>query len=159
LGGYQRGMSIYNPFTNAMDLNISSFAQPEGIGFLNDQVYYGTYVSAIMYRFDPTKQVKLNENPELVYPFNNKQDRPFAIASGDNKLFVGTIPDYGYLGGSFAVYDEVKDVWTQYDNIVHQQSIISLAYKDGLVYGGTTVWGGLGIEPTETAAKIFVWDV
>lgn len=158
LGGYQRGMSIYNPFTNDIDLNISSFAQPEGIGFMNDMVYYGTYVGAIMYRYDPTKPMVLNSNPELVYDIKNEQDRPFAITSGDNKLFVGTVPDYGMLGGSLAIYDEVKNSWTQYNQVVENQSILSLAYKDGFLYGGTTVWGGLGSNPAASEAKIFVWD-
>ena len=158
MGGYQRGMSIYNPFTNNIDVNVSSFAQPEGIGFLNDKVYYGTYVSAIMYSYDPTKPITLNENPELEYQITH-QDRPFAITSGDNKLFVGTVPDYGFLGGALAIFDEATDTWKQYDQVVKNQSIIGLAYKNGLLYGGTTVWGGLGIEPSEPEAKIFVWDV
>lgn len=157
LGGYQRGMSIYNPFTNKIDLNISSFAQPEAIGFMNDMAYYGTYVGAIMYRYDPSSPAVLNSNPELVYDITH-QDRPNAIVSGDNKLFVGTVPDYGYLGGALAIYDEQSNHWTQYDQVVENQSIISLAYKDGFLYGGTSVWGGLGSSPAASEAKLFVWD-
>lgn len=158
MGGYQRGMSVYNPFTNEREVNISSFAQPENIGFLNDYVYYGTYVGAIMYRFDPTKPVNLGDNPKLVYDITH-QDRPFAITSGDDKLFVGTVGDYGFLGGALAIYDEPTGTWTQFDNPVADQAIIGLAYKDGYLYGGTTVWGGLGAVPTASEAKIFVWDV
>lgn len=158
MGGYQRGMSVYNPFTNNIDVNVSSFAQPEGIGFMNDKVYYGTYVSAIMYSYDPTQPIALKQNPELEYQITH-QDRPFAITSGDNKLFVGTVPDYGFLGGALAIYDEAADKWSQYDQVVKNQSIIGLAYKDGLLYGSTTVWGGLGIEPSEPEAKVFIWDV
>lgn len=160
MGGYQRGMSIYNPFTSNIDVSISSFAQPEGIGFLNDKAYFGTYVSAIMYSYDPTKEVMLNQNPKLEFDIAH-QDRPFAITSGDNKLFVGTVPDYGFLGGALVIYDEATDVWTQYDHteVVKDHSIIGLAYKNGLLYGSTTQWGGLGIDPSEDEAKIFVWDV
>ncbi|MGG3280263.1 S-layer homology domain-containing protein [Paenibacillus solani] len=160
MGGYQRGMSIYNPFTSNIDVSISSFAQPEGIGFLNDKAYFGTYVSAIMYSYDPTKEVILNQNPKLEFDIAH-QDRPFAITSGDNKLFVGTVPDYGFLGGALVIYDEATDVWTQYDHteVVKDHSIIGLAYKNGLLYGSTTQWGGLGIDPSEDEAKIFVWDV
>lgn len=159
-GGYQRGMSVYNPFTGKIDLNISSFPQPEGIGFLNGKVYFGTYVSAVMYSYDPSLPVSLNKNPKLEYDIEH-QDRPFAMTSGDDKLFVGTVPDYGVLGGALAVFDEKKGTWKQYnhDQVVRNQSIISLAYKDGLLYGGTTVWGGLGIDPSEPQAKIFIWDV
>src|SRR5690606_12272856 len=30
---------------------------------------------------------------------------------------------------------------------------------EGLLYGSTTVWGGLDAAPTEAAAKVFIWDV
>ncbi|MEH7388072.1 WD40 repeat domain-containing protein, partial [Bacillus sp. JJ1521] len=159
MGGYQRGMSVYNPFSNEIEVNISSFAQPEGIGFLNDKVYYGTYVGAIMYSYDPNQPVDLNSNPQLEYDIKDEQDRPFAITSGDNKLFVGTIPDYGVLGGVLAIYDEDTGEWFQQRNVVQDQSIISLAYHDGKLFGGTSVWGGLGIDPKAEEAKIFVWDV
>ncbi|MBO1005319.1 FIMAH domain-containing protein [Pseudogracilibacillus auburnensis] len=158
LGGYQRGMSIYNPFTSNIDVSISSFAQPEGIGFLNDKVYYGTYVSAIMYSYDPTKEVELNINPKLEFDAQN-QDRPFVITSGDDKLFVGTVADYGYLEGALLIYDEPTDTWTQHDGVVENQSMMGLAYKDGLLYGSTSVWGGLGVDPSEPEAKMFIWDV
>lgn len=158
LGGYQRGMSVYNPVTSTIDVSISSFAQPEGIGFLNNKVYYGTYVSAIMYSYDPTKEVELNINPKLEFDTQH-QDRPFAITSGENKLFVGTVADYGFLEGALLIYDEAANTWTQYDHVIENQSIISLAYKDGLLYGSTSVWGGLGVDPSEPEAKMFVWDV
>lgn len=159
MGGYQRGMSVYNPFTGEREINLPNFAQPEGIGFLNDRVWYGTYVGAIMYSFDPTKEISLTENPNYEYKIKDEQDRPFAIESGDNKLFVGTIPDYGVHGGVLAIYDELTDTWSQHRNVVQDQSIISLAYKDGFVYGGTSVWGGLGIEPVAKQAEMFIWDV
>ncbi|MEK4250560.1 S-layer homology domain-containing protein [Paenibacillus sp. FSL W7-1287] len=159
MGGYQRGMSIYNPFTDGIDVNIPNFAQPEGIGFMNDYVYYGTYVSAVMYKYDPKQEAEMNVNPSLVFDIEH-QDRPFAITSGDNKLFVGTVPDYGYLGGALAIYDEATDTWEQYNHeqFAINQSVMSLAYRNGLLFGGTTVWGGLGINPTEEEAVIFAWD-
>jgi len=159
LGGYMRGMSIYNPFTNKLDLTISPFAQPEGIKPFNGKVYFGTYINAVMYRFDPKEPGVFTVNPKKVYKVENHQDRPFAMTTSDTKLFVGTVPDYGYLGGSLTIYDEPTDTWTQYDNVVENQSISSLAYKDGLLYGSTTIWGGLGIKPCEPEAKIFIWDV
>ncbi len=159
MGGYQRGMSIFNPFSKELEVNMPSFAQPEGIGFLNGKVFYGTYVGAIMYSYDPLKPVDLTNNPKFEYDIKDEQDRPFTITSGDNKLFVGTVPDYGILGGVLAIYDEKTDKWSQYRNIVQDQSIIGLAYRDGKLYGSTSVWGGLGESPKATEAKMFVWDV
>lgn len=158
LGGYQRGMSIYNPVTGAIDVNLPLFAQPEGIGFLDDKVYYGTYVGAVMYSYDPSKPADA-DNPKLAYDIGEDQDRPFAIAAGGNHLFVGTIPDYGVLGGALAVYNQTNGKWTQHRHVVRDQSIIGLAYRDGKLYGGTSIWGGLGIKPSAKEAKMFVWDV
>ncbi|MER2260472.1 MAG: carbohydrate binding domain-containing protein [Psychrobacillus sp.] len=159
MGGYQRGLSIYNPFTSEREVNIPSFAQPEGIGFLNDKAYYGTYVGAMIYSYDPNKEIDLNSNPKLEYDITDHQDRPFTLTSGDNKLFVGTVPDYGVLGGALAIFDETTGKWSQYRNVVEDQSIIGLAYKDGKLYGSTSIWGGLGLDPKAKEAKIFVWDV
>lgn len=158
MGGYQRGMSIYNPFTGKKEVNLSSFAQPEGIGFLNGKVYYGTYVAAIMYALDPTLPIELGNNPEMIHAIGDHQDRPFAITSGDDKLFVGTVPDYGVLGGVLAIYEEKTDTWFQERNVVEDQSIISLEYHDGYLYGGTSIWGGLDANQTQTEAKLFIWD-
>jgi hypothetical protein len=38
-------------------------------------------------------------------------------------------------------------------NVVQDQSIISLDYKDGKVYGSTSINGGLGADPTAEEAK------
>ena len=46
-----------------------------------------------------------------------------------------------------------------YRNIVPNQSVISLAYKDGKVYAGTSIYGGDASVPVEKEAKLFVWDV
>ncbi|MFS8610600.1 MAG: hypothetical protein FWJ68_03570 [Planifilum fulgidum] len=76
-----------------------------------------------------------------------------------HKLFIGTAPYYGQLGGAFAVYDTVTGEKQVYRNIVPNQSVISLAYKDGKVYAGTSIYGGDASVPVEKEAKLFVWDV
>nr|WP_286672357.1 S-layer homology domain-containing protein [Cohnella hashimotonis] len=162
-GGYVTAMSIYNPATGAVEHNAANFPQPEGIGFLNGKTYFGTYGGAVMYRYDPALPFQFgytsDSNPGLAYDIGNAQDRPFALESGDDKLFVGTIPTYGYLGGSLTVYDDTTGEWKEFNNVIHNQSIIGMAYKDGKIYGGTSIWGGGGSTPTEEKAKIFVWDV
>ncbi|MDG0813545.1 S-layer homology domain-containing protein [Cohnella rhizosphaerae] len=162
-GGYVTAMSIYNPVTGAVEHNAANFPQPEGIGFLNGKTYFGTYGGAVMYRYDPAQPFQFgytsDSNPGLAYDIGNAQDRPFALESGGDKLFVGTIPTYGYLGGSLTVYDDTTGEWKEFNDVIHNQSIIGMAYKDGKIYGGTSVWGGGGSTPTEEKAKIFVWDV
>ena len=43
-------------------------------------------------------------------------------------------------------------------NVVADQSVVSLAYADGIIVGGSSVSGGLGIEPKATEGKLFLWD-
>lgn len=162
LGGYHRGMSIFDMDKEEITHNLSWMPQPEGMGFLNGKVYFGTYGGAKIYQYDPEKPLDFGEspshNPGLAYDIEEFQDRPFTFASGDNKLFIGTIPGYGELGGALTVYDEGSGEWSVTRNLVKNQSIVGLAFKDGLLFGGTSVWGGGGSDPESQEAKVFVWD-
>lgn len=132
-----------------------ALGQSEGMGALGDKLYLGNYPGAVLHELDTTAPLD-GSNPRQVHEIGDDQDRPFAITSGDGKLFVGTIPTYGALGGAVTIKD--GDEWTTYRDVVPDQSVMSLAYADGKLYGSTTVWGGLGIEPAESVAKVFVLD-
>lgn len=161
VGGYHRAMSYYNLRTHEVEKEIHHFPQTEGIGFHHNYVYFGTYTKAQIYRLDTTKPTESGEAaaPEYLFGIGNKQDRPFAIVAGEGKVFFGTIPDYGLLSGAFTVYDEASGEVEVYPGLIPNQSVLALAYRDGLVYGGTTNWGGIGIEAIEKEAKLFVYDV
>src|SRR5262249_11131918 len=75
-----------------------------------------------------------------------------------NKVFFGTIPDYGTLGGTLSIYDPASGKVDVHRNVVQDQSVIALAYAHGLVIGSTSRSGGLGIEPKAEEAKLFGWD-
>jgi hypothetical protein len=162
LGGYQGGMSIYNPWTDEIEYSQPQLQQSEGIGFLNQEAFFGTYSGAKIYRFDITQPVDYGHgpgnNPGLAFDVEGEQDRPFAFASGGGKLFLGTVPYYGVLGGALAVYDQSTNNWQVHRNVVQDQSIMGLVYHEGKVFGSTSVYGGLGSEPTADVAKMFVWD-
>ena len=161
IGGYQGGMSIFNPVTEEIEHSTIWMPQPEGMGFLNGDIYFGTYGGAVIYRYDPTKPFKMGDdsinNPGLACDIPI-QDRPFTFDAGCKQLFVGTVPGYGKTGGALTVYDQLANTWTHYQNIVQDQSIIGLAYKDGKLFGSTSIWGGLGGDALADEAKIFVWD-
>ncbi|MFC5471183.1 OmpL47-type beta-barrel domain-containing protein [Cohnella suwonensis] len=166
LGGFIDGLSIFDEASQSYEMQMSipnSPHQVEEIGFLNGKTYFGAYSGARIYSYDSSQPYRFGnsatDNPRLVYTIPDGQDRPYAFASGNNKLFVGTIPVYGHLGGSLAIFDDTNDEWTSYPNVVQDQSIIALAYKDGIVYGGTSIEGGLGINSTAPAAKLFKWDI
>jgi outer membrane protein assembly factor BamB len=179
-GGYLAGnMGIFDPATRTVQ-HMNGSGQTEGMVFVGHKLYMGVYPNAHVYEYDtrrpwdpgsawapqtpgdrnPNPIFSLEHNPRI--PGYTDQDRPFAMAGSDELglLFVGTVPKNGMLGGALAVWDVNRrgdpDVhW----NLVPDQSITSLAYKDGLLYGGTSVYGGMGAIPTAKAAELFVWDV
>ncbi|HZG84585.1 FIMAH domain-containing protein [Paenibacillus sp.] len=158
MSGYPGGRgAVYDPAANAMTM--FPLGQAEGMGSLGNKLYLGVYSGAVLYELDVTQPLVEHVNPKLLYDIP-EEDRPFAMVSGEEKLFVGTIPDYGVLGGALTVYDPRSGAEpTVYKNVVPNQSIVGLAVRGGKLYGSTTVHGGLGIDPTEPAAKLFVWDI
>lgn len=158
MGGYHTSFTVYDTERSAYDVQERIFPQIEGIGFLNDKVYLGTYGGAVMYEYDPTKPYQKDLNPVLAHDMEVGQSRPFAFATGENQLFVGTIADYGLVKGALSMYDALTDQWTVFADIVENQSVMSLAYMNGLVYGGSTIHGGGGTNPASPTAKMFVFD-
>jgi hypothetical protein len=45
-----------------------------------------------------------------------------------------------------------------YPHLIRDESVISLTSTDGLIVGGTTVYGGGGSHKTQTQATVFIWD-
>ncbi|MBD2868718.1 FIMAH domain-containing protein [Paenibacillus arenilitoris] len=158
MSGYPGGRGAsYSPETG--ETVSFPLGQAEGMGYLGDKLYMGVYPGAKIYELDTSKPLDASANPRHLFDVPH-QDRPFKMIAGEGKLFIGTIPDYGVLGGSLTVYDPASgEPPAVYEDVVHHQSIVGLALKDGKLYGSTTVAGGLGIDPTEPAAKLFVWDV
>lgn len=139
--------------------------QAEGMGALGDTMYFGLYPKADIAAWDTTQPLSSTTGPKSVFYIPDEQDRPFIVTSGGGKLFVGTIPLYGQHGGSLTIYDPEasrqagQPVVESYRHAVENQSIAGLAYKDGKIYGSTTINGGLGDDPIASRAKLFVWDV
>jgi hypothetical protein len=82
------------------------------------------------------------------------------IAGPHGKVYIGSYPDYGLLGGAISVYDPEKEKKRIYRHIVQNQSIASLAYieKLDLIAAGSSVRGGAGTRAIEKEAKLILWD-
>jgi hypothetical protein len=82
------------------------------------------------------------------------------IAGPHEKIYIGSYPDYGLLGGAISVYDSKKDEKKVYRHIVQNQSVASLAYveKLDLIAAGSSVRGGGGTRAIEKEAKLILWD-
>jgi streptogramin lyase len=160
-GGFAKYSVADNKITS-----FSGFGQAENMISTDKYLYLGVYTGGVIYRYDPdlpydhdASKVDEATNPKKLFSLKEyDQDRPFGMAEGDGKVFFGTVPTYGKLGGALTVMDEATSSYEVYRNVVENQSVISLQYKNGLVYGGTSVSGGLGITPTETEAKLFIFD-
>ncbi|QGQ94032.1 hypothetical protein EHS13_03450 [Paenibacillus psychroresistens] len=164
LGGFIDGMSVFNETSQTYQVKQAApFAphQIEETGFLNGKTFFGAYGGGRIYRYDAGLAYNFKEdatgNPGLVYTVPN-QDRPYGFASGDNKLFIGTVAGYQQLEGALTTYNATTDTWRTDTDIVYEQSIIALAYRNGIVYGSTSIDGGLGIPPVATTAVMFKWD-
>lgn len=155
ISGYMGSIGVkYNPLTG--ESTNFTLGQIEGMGSLGNKLYLGEYPTAQIFELDTTQTTP---KPVKIGQIGEGQDRPFKITSGDGKVFIGTIPGYAELGGALTIYNPENKSFKTIRNIVPNQSIVGLAYKDGLIYGSTSIAGGLGIEASEKRAKLFVYDV
>lgn len=151
--------AAYQPATG--ETRLFQLGQAEGTVDLGDSQFYGVYPGARIYRQRPLAD---KIQPELVFEVGHRQDRPFAMISSQDQVFIGTIPDYGELGGALTILSEDSAGEIDavvYPEVVAEQSIVGLAYhqESGLLFGSTSISGGLGIEPEASAATMFAWDV
>lgn len=122
-------------------------------------LYVGNYNAGNVVRInfdDPDRNVILLTMKSMYH-----QARVHALAAGDEYLFAGTIPDAFLYGGCLAVINLETQERTVEENLIPNQSITSLAYNDGIVFGGTSVSGGTGSQGSATgteSAVIFAYD-
>ncbi|WP_243355007.1 zinc-binding dehydrogenase [Bacillus litorisediminis] len=154
--------AVYDP-EKQDHLSLYKLGQAEGMGSVEDTLYFGLYPKAEIVGWDTNHNIP-ESGPALLFEIGHEQDRPFVLQEGAGKLLIGTIPGYSEHGGALTVYDPEasKDanqpVFEVYRNIVENQSIAGLVYKDGMIYGSTTIHGGLGSDPIAIKAKLFAWD-
>ncbi|TMV43169.1 hypothetical protein FE783_35940 [Paenibacillus mesophilus] len=169
------GNAIYDPLTGEREEyskqvvgkdNVVPGTQTDRIFSYKDKILFATYGNAKIYEYDQSKPWNrldpVHPNPKHLFSVSDyQQDRPTAgvIVPDLGKYVVGTVPDYGMLGGALVVYDLETNEREVYRNVIDQQSVTAVTYKDGLVYAGSNIWGGLGIQPTEKEAKLFIWDI
>lgn len=157
------GIGIYHP-NQKEQLFYSNIGQMESSTILGDKLYIGSYPNAKIYVHDPANQHPTDHSLDVIELMSGElnkqnQDRPTAMAGVEKtgKLYIGTFPKSGFIGGSFAVYDVNKATYDLYANWISNHSIVSLRYhkKDELLYGGTSIYSGKGNNTNETNAKLF----
>ncbi|WP_043933013.1 WD40 repeat domain-containing protein [Bacillus sp. EB01] len=155
---YMSGMTgavgaVYNPLTN--EIKNISLGQADVMHEMDGKMYFGLYPEGSVQVIDP--EVNPYQAPTKLFVIGEEQERLHSMTSGNGKLFVGSIPTYGKLGGALTVFD--GKTHKVFRNIVQDQSVNDIVFKDGKVYGSTSITGGLGSTPTAEEAKLFVFDV
>ncbi len=152
--------SVYDTAEGKITKSFLTNGQTDAILLYQGKLFVGNYNQGVL------TQVNLDDEhrnvPLMSLKAEYKQSRIHALASGDNKVFVGSCPDRYELGGCIAWIDlETFDKHVE-RNVVQDQSIIAVAYdeKSGCVIGGSCAKGGSGsIVPEGTSAKFFIYDV
>jgi len=129
------------------------------------KLYLCSYPGARLSIYDPKRPLQFGDgegaNPRDMGPMGGDQDRPRAMVAGPHgKVYIGSYPDYGLMGGAISVYDPKKNEKRVYRHIIQNQSIASLAYieKLDLIAAGSSVRGGGGTRAIEKDAKLILWD-
>lgn len=157
IGGYLQGIGMADADTGDTRMFAAS-GQPESMVSHGDYVVYGTYSGGQLWSYDSSDTWRYGTNPGPGVTIGEEQDRPVAMASAGDVVAVGSVPYYGEVGGALSLFDPATGGLEVFRNVVQDQSVLSLAYRDGLIYGGTGIWGGLGTEPTTEEGHLFIFD-
>ncbi|GIP39411.1 hypothetical protein J31TS4_26910 [Paenibacillus sp. J31TS4] len=152
------GMGIYSP-TRDETLLYPSLGQIEAYATLNGISYMGGYPGASLFRFDPAKpwnrtDPSLPQNPLRVKQLGYEQERPIAMVGVEelNKLYIGSYPIAGKVGGALSIYDPETDTLEVKRHLVPNHSVNTMLYRDGKLYLGTGAMDG-------GAGRLAVYDI
>lgn len=159
-GGYLRGGTAIYDIERNESIQLDGVGQSEGLIAYDDKLYIGKYPGAYVFEYDLLKDWD-ETNPRKLFSLKDKfnQDRPFAMEIYNEQLFIGSIPNYGSTEGCLTICGLEDKKYTVLQNFIDNQSIVSLKAKDGILYGGTTVCGGLGSYTIHESGRLFAYDI
>jgi DNA-binding beta-propeller fold protein YncE len=123
---------------------------------IGDRLYLGVYTLARLWsmRPDGTELAELDR-------IENEQTRPtdawYDADSG--RLLIATEADYGKINGALADYRLSDETLTVRRGIVPNQSLKSVAVKDGIAFLGSETRNSLGTDPIEKEATVSRFDL
>lgn len=153
-------MGRLDPTTDEVTV-LSGPEQSDSVTTIGDQLMVTSYPNAVVHLAGADEPWDWDTNPRKVMDGTaDDQDRIFEVVDADGLAVFGSIPKYGLLGGGITVLDPVSEEYQTYTGLIGEQSVGALAHRSGVVYGGTTVRGGIGSEPDPDAeAEMFVFDM
>ncbi|MBD2843690.1 WD40 repeat domain-containing protein [Paenibacillus sp. IB182496] len=158
-GGYfAGGLAVCDTRSGALT-GYRGLGQAEGMLCHDGLLYIGVYPKALIHVFDPARPFVRGDNPRLLFTLQGaEQDRPFAFASCGEEVAIGTVPAYGRHGGALALYAPGEERLRVHRHVLPGQSVVALAVREGLIYAGGSIWGGLGAAPVAAEAELLIWD-
>jgi hypothetical protein len=163
-----QGLFVYRPETGEMyspGRSVEFPGQIDNLTTLGRRLFIGHYTKArfSVYDIDQPWQpgYSTDSNPKFLGTAGEDQDRvPGGVVGPDGRVYFGTKPEYGKLGGSIVRIDPRTEEMTVFRNVVQDQSVYALVSDgQGHLYGSTSVRGGLGARPSQPTSKLFKWDV
>src|SRR5699024_2499668 len=109
-----------------------------------DQLVVSSYPAAVVHTGEPSadwsdfEQILQLGRVAPVEPYLIFGRGPVGV-----RVAAGSVPDYGQLGGALTPVDPATGQAEFQRDGVRPQSRGSLAQRDGLIYGGTSIHGGL----------------
>ncbi|HPA46247.1 MAG TPA: hypothetical protein PLG59_00195 [bacterium] len=124
-------------------------------------MYMASYTYARLSVYDTSKEWNPGVNPRLLGELGHEQYRtPGLVIGPDEKLYIGSIPAYGKIGGALSIYDPETDRIEVFRNIIPNQSIACLISdtQKNRILGGSWIIAGGGVDSPERDAHLFAWD-
>lgn len=153
-------MGMINTRTDAVT-ELSGPSQADAVTALDGHIVVGCYPGAKVYVGDG-RDWDWGTNPSLLFELGRfgeyEQDRPRALVPAGEQIAMGTVPNYGEVGGALTFF-RLDGEFTVHRNVVQDHSVVALTHLNGLVAGGTSIDGGLSSTPVATEAEVFLWDI
>lgn len=112
-----------------------------------------------MWAYDPAAPWSVGTNPARVFSLRDaEQARPYALASAGRYLAIGTEGSYGVAGGALHLFDPATGTARAFPELSAGHSVTGLAFHNGVLFGGTSIFGGNGSTPAAGDARVFAMD-
>ena len=124
-------------------------------------LYLASYMGCHIDLFDPAQPRKAHQNPIRIAASVPGQERPNQWERGpDGKLYFGTTPAKGRLGGALVQVDPETRTWKHWPCPLPDLSLTYLTAlpETGEILACASVGGGSSAIPVADEAAIYLWD-
>jgi streptogramin lyase len=151
------GMGRFDPDRTGFEL-LAGSGQIEGYGSFNGDLVFGRYPQGALYRYDLDKPWNAGTNPAAPVNIGDEQNRPQGFVDLGDQVAVTSVPLTGRHGGAITLWNPDTNAVQVFRDVVTNQTPVALVKAGNLLWGGTSVNGGYGVDPVTTEARLFAWD-